>query len=374
MFRRTTRLMMINIADTPPKASLLFLSLSDGSDPRINKEVTSLARRFAIDFVGVMVGESHPFIAGHTRRMEVVKGRRRSLPTLVRLAWRVLLLLARNRYDSVHVINENLYLVLWPLLIGQHVVLDIFDSMFLKSTMPNWLANLGMLFCYALPAKIIVTDEERAALMPAYTRSRHVILPNYPFRYAGPSLNRDPEAIRILYAGSLGYSRGTSFLQALLAVSDSVRIVMAGWIWEGDEQTQALSRHPQVEWMGVLPQHQIIEQATRCDFILCHYDPSIKNNIYASPNKIYDAIQAGTAVIINPEVRIARFVQVNKLGVVLDAYAPADMKAVAGLLDDFKANYRPDPALRKIYLWDAVEGRLLAAHDPSTMGAKIKLS
>jgi len=353
---------MNRTSDSPRKARLLFISLSDGSDTRINKEIATLARDFSIDFVGVAVDEPRPFIARQTNRMEVVAGRRRSTLTLLRLAWRAARLLAANRYDSVHVINENLYLVMWPLLLGQRVVLDVFDSMFMKTSLPVWLSRLGMRFCYALPVKIIVTDEERAALMPAYTQHKLVILPNYPFRYTGPSGSRDPAVIRIMYAGSLLHRRGTAFLQALLAVSEDVRVVMAGWIQKDDEPTLALSRHPSVEWLGVMPQQMIIEQATRCDFILCHYEPNNINNIYASPNKIYDAIQAGTAVIINPEVRIAAFVREQGLGVVLDAYEPKDMAAVAESLRQFKAGYQPNPALAEKYLWEAVEGRLLAAH------------
>lgn len=89
------------------------------------------------------------------------------------------------------------------------------------------------------------------------------------------------------------------------------------------------------------------------------------NNIYASPNKIYDAIQAGAAIIINPEVRVSRFVREHGLGVVLDAYEPSDMKAVAQSLRDFQARYRPDPALRNLFLWETVEGRLRDAHRAS---------
>jgi len=353
---------MNGINDASRKPGLLFLSLSDGSDTRINKEIATLARVFTIDFVGVAVGEPHPFVARHTRKMEVVPGRRRSVYTLVRLAWRVGRLLAANRYDSVHVVNENLYLALWPLLLGQRVVLDVFDSMFLKTTLAAWQKRVGARFCYALPAKIIVTDEERAALMPVYIQKKLVILPNYPFRYTGPVGSRDPQSIWIMYAGSLENCRGTSFLQALLAICEDVRVVMAGWIKEDDEPTLALSRHPHVEWLGIQPQQKIIEQATRCDFILCHYEPKSINNVYASPNKIYDAIQAGTAVIINPEVRVAAFVREHGLGVVLDAYEPKDLVAVAQSLREFKSSYRPDPELAGKFLWESVESRLLTAH------------
>ncbi len=341
-------------------ASLLYLSINDGTDTRINKEVATLSRAFAVDFVGISAGEANPFIAARVRRMEVITGRRRSPVTLLRLFFRVWGLLRRNHYDSVHVINENLYLLLWPLLIGRRVVLDVFDSMFLKMNGTGWGLRRVQSFCYSRPARIMVTDEERAQLMPGEVRDKLVILPNYPFRYEGQVGPREAGGLRVLYAGSLSDTRGTIFIEQLLGAAADLRVVMAGWIY--DERSRILSRHPRVEWLGTIPQQEIIAQASRCDFILCHYEPVTLNNIYASPNKIYDAIQAGTAVIINPEVRVSRFVREHGLGVVLDAYQPADMTAVAQSLRDFKAQYRPDPALREGFLWESVEPRLLAAH------------
>jgi hypothetical protein len=349
---------------TPSRPRLLFLSINDGSDTRINKEIATLSREFAIDFVGIAETEARPFIADRVRQIVLVRGRRRSVLTLLHWWWNVFLLRCRNRYATIHVINENLLFLLWPFLLGQSVVLDIFDSMFLKSSLPGWLRHLGQRFCYSLPKKILVTDEDRASLMPEYAAAKLLILPNYPFRYTGELLTRDPAVIRILYAGSLVERRGTEFIAQLLAASSDIHVVMAGWI--RDQSTQALTTQARVEWLGVIPQHEIIRQASRCDFILCHYEPSSQNNIYASPNKIYDAIQAGVAVIINPEIRVSRFVREHHLGVVLDAFEPTDIQAVIQSLRNFKASFRPDPALRNQYLWDSVEDRLLSAHHSHT--------
>ncbi len=344
----------------PPRAALLYLSISDGSDPRTNKEVATLSAFFAVDFVGVSSHDQAPFFSAQARRVELIRGRTRAPLTLCKLWWRVLCLRWRNRYDSVHVINEDLYLILLPLLLGQRVVLDIFDSSFLKWNVPKWMVWLGQRLSYALPVKIIVTDDERAGLMPADTRGRLVIVPNYPPHYDGPKLSRGAEGLRILYAGSLLDRRGTFLTEKLLAADESLHVVMAGWI--RDERTRALSQHPRVEWLGTIPQREFITQATRCDFILCHYEPANLNNIYASPNKIYDAIQADAAIIINPEVRVSRFVREHRLGVVLEAYDPPDLKALIRQLHEFKTTYRPDPALREQFTWEKIAQRLSAAH------------
>lgn len=340
--------------------TLLFLSINDGTDTRINKEIATLSQAFVIDFVGISAEGGRPFFSDKVRRVELIEGRRRSPTSLLRMGWRIFRLRSRNHYDTIHVIDEKLLLLFWPLLLGPRVVLDLFDSTFLKTSWPRSLTWLAQRISYALPKRVIVTDEDRAGLMPDFVRPKLVVLPNYPRRFSGSRSVRDPAVVRVLYCGTLLARRGTEFIEQLLDVAEDVRVVMAGWI--RDERTQALVKHPQVEWLGVVNQQQIIQQATRCDFILCHYEPKNLNNIYASPNKIYDAIQAGAAVIINPEVQVARFVREHGLGVILDSFMPADMSAVAQALRIFKTAYRPDPALREKYLWEAVEDRLLAAH------------
>jgi hypothetical protein len=347
-------------AGGPQGRALLYLSVNDGTDTRINKEIATLSRVFAIDFVGISADGNQPFFSDRVRRVEIIEGGRRSPGALFRLWRRVFHLLRRNRYDSIHVINEKLLVLLLPLLAGRRVVLDLFDSDFLKSTWPRRLVLAGQRLTYARAARIIVTDEDRAGLMPGFAQPKLTVLPNYPRRYTGPIEPRDPAILRVLYAGTLLARRGTEFVEKLLEAAPDARVVMAGWV--RDERTRELTKHPRVEWLGVINQEQAIRQATRCDFILCHYEPTNLNNVYASPNKIYDAIQAGAAVIINPEARVSNFVREHGLGVVLESFAPPDMAAVAQSLREFKAGYRPDPALRERYLWESVEGRLWQAH------------
>ncbi|HVU36964.1 MAG TPA: hypothetical protein VHC95_01380, partial [Opitutales bacterium] len=228
------------MSEPASKPALLYLSINDGSDTRINKEIATLSRDYAIDFVGVAASTGQPFIASQVRSLNLIHGSRRSLLTMARLLRQVRRLRRHHRYASVHVINENFYLLLWLLLRGEHVVLDIFDSMFLKTALPRWLVRLGQRFCYAKPAKIIVTDDERAALMPDFARAKLVILPNYPFRYEGPRRARDSAHLRILYVGSLSEPRGTAFARKLLEAAEEVRVVMAGWQY--DEESKALAR------------------------------------------------------------------------------------------------------------------------------------
>src|SRR5690606_42137033 len=73
-------------------------------------------------------------------------------------------------------------------------------------------------------------------------------------------------------------------------------------------------RSSDLQYYGILEQGKAIRlAAVRADYILCVYRPVNENNVYASPNKIFDAIQAGIPLIINREVNVAEWVFRNRL-------------------------------------------------------------
>ena len=344
-----------------PKPDLLYICLNDGSDTRINKEVTTLATEFDVHYVGIGRGTDRSFAAGQCRTFTLVRGHHKQPLTFLRFWLRVAGRLLGRRYASVHVINEQLVLLFYPLLypVRRRVVLDVFDSIFLRVRRQlSWLQRLA----YGLPRVLIVTDANRHGLLPARYRPKAVVVENYPYKFSQPvpKPGRAGE-LTIFYNGSMSLSRGTALLQGLLETHPGVRVKMAGWVY--DEPTRQLSGHPGVEFLGVITQQESMRVAAGCDYILSLYEPINENNINASPNKIYDAIQAGTPVVINREVKIARWVEENRLGYVMDSfYAPA-----AGLAPELlrrKSEFAFPEPLRNTYTWEAVAPKLLAAHTP----------
>ncbi len=270
-----------------PKPDLLFLSLNDGSDTRINKEVRTLASRFTVYYVGIGRSTEQSFVKPFCGSFTLISGHHREKLTFLKYWKKVAGLLISRRFASVHVINEQLVLLFYPLLYRhrRQLVLDIFDSIFLRLN-----RNLHLLrqITYRLPEKIIVTDDNRRSLMPDEFMHKVVVVENFPYRLKDKAdkISRDRELL-IFYNGSMTRSRGTDFLRNLLAVDARIRVKMAGWIY--DEPTKALAAHPQVDFLGVVSQQESMRVAAQCDYILSMYEPVNQNNINASPNKVYDA-------------------------------------------------------------------------------------
>ena len=346
------------------RSTLLYISVNDGTDTRIFKEIKSLSVDFDITFIGIQTPTSTTDMLPESCRKYFVKGLRRSPLTIAKLFFRVAYLKPWS-FQSIHVINENLALILYPLLlISRHWVLDVFDSFFLKSTsrMVNMFKLVLQRIIYGSASAILVTDEARLNLLPEWSRGKARVLPNFPLTdNASVKVKAEPVGpLKIFISGSIGLDRGILFILNLLKQDPTLNVHVAGWLY--DNAGRDLCKHPQVTYHGVVHQSAAAQIAKQCDYILCLYEPNITNNIYASPNKIYDGIQAGVPVIINQEVLVSAFVRAQRLGYVLESYSPTE---VTNILEDLKAQrgqYAHIAKLQGKYTWEAVEPVLIKAH------------
>jgi glycosyltransferase involved in cell wall biosynthesis len=346
------------------RPTLLYISVNDGTDTRIFKEIKSLSTQFDITFIGIQTPTSTTDMLPGSCRKYFIKGLRRSPLTIAKLFFQVAYLRPWS-FKSIHVINENLALILYPLLLlSRHWVLDVFDSFFLKSTsrIVNMFKLLLQRIVYSSASAILVTDDARLNLLPVRSRSKARVLPNYPLTDKHAiSVKAEPVGpLKIFFSGSIGADRGLPFLLNLIKQDPQLQVHVAGWLY--DQAGKELCKHPQVTYHGIIHQSAAAQIAKQCDYILCLYEPNITNNIYASPNKIYDGIQAGVPVIINQEVLVSAFVRAERLGYVIESYNPAD---VATILEELKAQrgqYGHISKLHGKYTWEVVEPVLINAH------------
>ena len=348
------------------KPRILYLSINDGSDTRINKEVRTLAGAAEVIYCGIGKSGEQAFVKEACAEFHVRKGSHNNPLIFLRYYGMVARVFFKHRYHSIHVINENLLLLFLPLLAfaKARIVADVFDSIFLRLGQGRfrWLQWLS----YRVPDRVIVTDDNRRDLLPPGIGDKATVVENYPYTVAGhyPKAAQPGELI-IFYNGSLSATRGTDILLDMLAVAPGLRIWMAGWIY--DEATQRLAAHPQVTNFGTISQQESLRLAARADYIFSLYEPVNANNINASPNKIYDAIQARTPVIINGEVMVSGWVRRNNLGYVMESFYQRNYAELFQIWLDKKAAYTFSDNLARAHTWEAVEGKLLAAHGLTTL-------
>ena len=345
------------------RKKILYISTNDGSDMRINKEIKSLHMHFEVIFIGMGLTNENCYIKDLCKEIYIVIGSKKNLFTFLKHFFIVIKALLKHKINSIHLINEKLVLIYYPILFFKYSVLDLFDSVFLLSNMSKNKGLLLKLFIYAPINKIIVTDKNRYDLMPNILKRRLLILPNYPNKMIATSKKTASKNLRIMYFGWMGLGRGTEIVEGLISIDPNIKVYMAGWF--SDKYTeQIIQKYPlQIEYLGVIKQNKALDFSSKnADYILCVYRPTNDNNINASPNKIYDAISIDTPIIINSEVKISSWVIENKLGYVIDEYLVSDFMKLKIDLQDFKHSYVPPKLLKDELNWENCQEILWEAH------------
>jgi hypothetical protein len=100
-----------------------------------------------------------------------------------------------------------------------------------------------------------------------------------------------------------------------------------------------------VRVLDPVPMDQVVPTMESYDVGLYALQPTSFNNLHALPNKFFDFVQAGLAVVIGPSPDMAALVRQHNLGLVADGFDRDSVRrALAGLeptaVDRWRANSR----------------------------------
>lgn len=339
---------------------VLYCSLNNGSDTRITKEVRTYSKNYDVYYLGIGRDDCN-FINPSVVRKIVIRGNYRNPINLLRFCFVFLFLRIKLKPSVIHIVDEQLWLILriitWR---RSKVRLDIFDSIFLKFNKPgNTLFRLKN-FLYNGLDLVYVTDENRRNLLPDSITTEVRILPNVPvkdgaFQKVDKSISNN---LNIFYVGTLLKDRGSSYAKLLLQ-SENVNITCIGWV--RDDFTEELLNHDRVRYLGVLSQNEVNKIISlEADYIIGIYPTDNINNIYASPNKVYDAIHTATPLIINEGILVADFVSSLNIGLTVpDDYLLLNLDQHIRDLYRKRDSFEFSDELVNKYSWENYEEMLL---------------
>lgn len=341
------------------KENLLYVAFNDGSDTRIVKEIKSYNKKYSIIFLGIGQ-KKDSFVSNFVSKEIIIRGEYKSPFVLFKFILKYILIKYRLNPILIHVVDEQLWILLCFFTFKRvRVRLDIFDSLFLKLNLPNNQWGFLKRLLYNNLNCLYVTDHFRYNLLPDYINSEVRILPNVPERrdLVLSNKKRVGNTLHIFYVGTLTKNRGSEYL-LWLAQDERVFISCYGWI--KDDMTQELIGKDRVVYHGVLTQAQVnTEMAREADYLVAIYPFDNLNNIYASPNKVYDGIHTETPIIINSEVKVSKFVSDLKIGIVLSTSDSQNLQSHVDYLLSKKADFTFSSELREKYSWTNYEHQLL---------------
>jgi glycosyltransferase involved in cell wall biosynthesis len=279
-----------------------------------------------------------------------------------------------NRDTVIHACDLD---TLWPAIfvkILKRIRLNYTIYDFYADNLPNktprifrnfiaFIEKKGLQFAYT----VFLVDESRLAQIKGAKCNNIVYIYNTPEdvhrdKYSEPRPDR--KEMIIFYAGVLHQSRG--LLQIIQAIEplENVKLIIAG---EGPEQHLFEKQDPvinkQIQYIGWIRYDEVIKHTFNSDCIIALYDPTIPNNRYASPNKLFEAMMCGKPIIVNDETSMADIVRREECGIVVPfGDVNAIKHAIITLKDDpelckqLGANGRK--AYDKKYSWEKMEKNL----------------
>jgi hypothetical protein len=339
---------------------LIYLCGNDGTDTRVSKEIKSLSKKYSILFIGVK--SEKPFRHSKIDHKLFLGSHKNFITILLMNLYLLRILFSKQKFDRLHIINEQLYVFFMPILLffNIHITLDVFDSFFLKHNIDKNKYILLKRLIYGSVDRVIVTDENRFNLLPDFVKPKSIIIPNVPFRsnlYSNPKPKRANKLV-IAYFGTLKRDRGSEFIESLLFMKFDITILMAGWIADSFTENLIVKYPDSIKYFGVITQenaNKLIYE--KSDYLLCIYPANNINNIFASPNKIYDAMHTKTPVIMNSEIMTSKFVEENNLGLIIDSMN-SDPAQIYNELNHNRGKYNLTNEMASSHIWENYEEKL----------------
>jgi glycosyltransferase involved in cell wall biosynthesis len=201
----------------------------------------------------------------------------------------------------------------------------------------------------AADAHVTVNDDLAGEAMARWSLPRRPsVVPNYPEPWDAAE-GEVPDRIRAatglpasvticLFQGRLGpYVGLDEAAEAVLLVPDSALVVMGfGRGWEAsvarDEEPRYAGRH---FTLPAVHPDEVASWVASADVALCTLPPISYNQRHATPNKFFEAIAAGTPIVLGPDLPVMEdILRRDDLGVVARSLAPADVAAaIVDVLD-----------------------------------------
>jgi glycosyltransferase involved in cell wall biosynthesis len=194
---------------------------------------------------------------------------------------------------------------------------------------------------------------------------RPTVILNTPPRYAPPAdrprrfhaaLDLDPATRVVLFHGGLVEDRGVEQLIAAVPTVPEAVLVLMGYgplvpVVEAARADPVVAER--VRLLPAVPPGELVEWVASADVVAMPIQPTTLNHRFTTPNRLFEAIAAGTPILAADLPGMAAVVRALDGGVLVD---PTDPEAIAAGLRDLLG--RPPAAV------EAMRARLLAAaHD-----------
>ncbi len=192
--------------------------------------------------------------------------------------------------------------------------------------------------------------------------AKSVLIENFP-DYSGP-LPQKPEEVRFIYLGGIAGSRHIEeMIDAFVKSGPDMAIdIYGGGAPSYIESLKARipeSARQRVRMLGPVRNAEVLGILRDYHAGFAFYENVNLNSYWCAPNKVYDYLMSGVAVITNDYPGLESVIGAKQLGICLGKISPESIAQACQRITDEKSWLRITADVRKRHSWQAQEHRLL---------------
>lgn len=248
-----------------------------------------------------------------------------------RIKWNIFILkyLIKNHkeYDIIHACDfDTIVPSLIMKLFKKYVIFDIFDWFSDEVKTGKKVIDLAINILEKISTKIsdltIICEEERLNQIKIMPKN-YIVVPNIP----NIDLNKitfddstKKSKIKVSYVGGLYPDRGINELLEVISNLKNIELNIAGFgnqVIENNVKNFS-EKYDNIIYYGKVDYEKAINIMSKSDFIYAMYYKYNKNNIYAAPNKFYEAIFLQKPIITTTGTLVGDKVKKYKTGYVIE--------------------------------------------------------
>jgi glycosyltransferase involved in cell wall biosynthesis len=170
----------------------------------------------------------------------------------------------------------------------------------------------------------------------------------------------------VVYIGYLNHDRGILPLLDAVRETDGVGLLLGGDGDLADAVQQAVGECWRVHYLGFVNPAEIPICTAMADVVYYGLDAVNPNARFSAPNKLFEALAAGKAVLCNDCGEVGRIVRAEGCGIVVDELTSSALRSALDELTDAKRLAECQRSARKAgqrrYNWRQAEGELLGLY------------
>lgn len=172
---------------------------------------------------------------------------------------------------------------------------------------------------------------------------------------------------KIVYVGILAPSRLLMELVNIVSSDETLELHIGGFGKLAESISERAQKVNNIFYYGKLPYEETISLEMQCDIMVAAYNPEVRNNQFAAPNKFYEAMMLGKPIIMAKNTGFDEIIESESIGSLIEFSQNGLSKGIADLVqkrDCWIDIEKKEKALYKSeYSWSIMKSRIQEIYD-----------